>query len=66
MRCLELRSPCVSLKIIAHLRTFISQSDSSIRSVNIYIYSLLFSNSLDLYLTFSQVFFLDRYRDVSL
>ncbi len=35
--CLELRSPCVSLKIIAHLRTFFSQSDSSIqrpRSIN--------------------------------
>ncbi len=41
MRCLELRSPCVSLKIIAHLRTFVSQSDSSIQwphSINIYIY----------------------------
>ncbi len=31
MRCLELRSPCISLKIIAHLRTFDSQSDSSIQ-----------------------------------
>ncbi len=31
MRCLDLRSPCVSLKIIAHLRTFVSQSDSSIQ-----------------------------------
>ncbi len=31
MRCLELLSPCVSLKIIAHLRTFDSQSDSSIQ-----------------------------------
>ncbi len=31
MRCLELPSPCVSLKIIAHLRTFDSQSDSSIQ-----------------------------------
>ncbi len=28
--CLELRSLCVSLKIIAHVRTFVSQSDSSI------------------------------------
>ncbi len=37
LSCLELRSPCVSLKIIAHLRTFFSQSDSSIqrpRSIN--------------------------------
>ncbi len=31
MWCLELRSPCVSLKIIAHLRMFDSQSDSSIQ-----------------------------------
>ncbi len=31
MRCLELCSPCVSLKIIAHLRTFVRQSDSSIK-----------------------------------
>ncbi len=31
MRCLELRSPCLSLKIIAHLRMFVSQSDSSIQ-----------------------------------
>jgi len=31
MRCLELRSLCVSLKITAHLRTFVSQSDSSIQ-----------------------------------
>ncbi len=39
MRCLELRSRCVSLKIIAHLRTFVNQSDSSIQqphSINIY------------------------------
>ncbi len=38
MQCLELCSPCVSLKIIAHLRTFVSQSDSSIqihRSINL-------------------------------
>ncbi len=36
--CLERCSPCVSLKIITHLRTFISQSDSCIqqpRSINI-------------------------------
>ncbi len=32
--CLELRSPRVSLKIIAHLRTCVSQSDSSIQQCN--------------------------------
>ncbi len=31
MRCLELRSLCISLKIITHHRTFVSQSDSSIQ-----------------------------------
>ncbi len=38
MRCLELRSLCVSLKIIAHLRTFVSQSDSSIQRPRSIIY----------------------------
>ncbi len=56
MRCLELRSPCVSLKIVAHLRTFDSQSDSSIQrphSIILYMawiilkeYIILATNSL--------------------
>ncbi len=44
MRCLELSSPCVSLKIIAHLRAFVRQSDSSIqrpRSIRAYSYVLV-------------------------
>ncbi len=48
---MELCSPCVSLKIITHPRTFVSQSDSSIqRSIHVGMYVCIYSIYIYIYI----------------